>query len=313
MRPKDRTVIADIDAHLGSYAREVRPLPGIQAEDARLAFLEQVAESLHRVAYARTVARRPVHASRIDPSSSMFDPVRGAIFRMRQNEIDEAFWLVFIFVHFGKHRRDGYQLARDIYGRLGEQPPWTWQEVSRDPQAFRAWLHSQQATLKHDGVRRRFGNHRKYESLDAWSTSGTGEAVETYVTWVRPFGTHARLVADVQARVGADPKLLFHGLYESMGAVARFGRTARFDYLAMVGKLGLATIEPDSTYMTGSSGPVSGARLLFAGNAKAQLPAGDLDRWLVDLDGRVGVGMQVLEDALCNWQKSPNEFKAFRG
>jgi hypothetical protein len=243
----------------------------------------------------------------------MFDPVRGAIFRMRQGENDEAFWLVFIFVHFGKHRQDGYQLARDIYGRLGEQPPWTWEQVSRDPRAFREWLHSQQDTLKHDGVRRRFGNHRKYESLDAWSTTGTGEAVETYVAWVRPFGTHPRLVADAQARVGADPKLLFRALYGSMDAVARFGRTARFDYLAMLGKLGVAAIEPDSTYMTGSSGPISGARLLFAGDAKAQLPAGDLDQWLRDLDGRLGVGMQVLEDALCNWQKSPNEFKAFRG
>lgn len=81
----------------------------------------------------------------------------------------------------------------------------------------------------------------------------------------------------------------------------------------MLGKLGLAAIEPDSTYMTGSSGPISGARLLFAGDAKAQLPAGNLDQWLVDLDARLGVGMQVLEDALCNWQKSPSEFKAFRG
>jgi hypothetical protein len=27
-------------------------------------------------------------------------------------------------VHFGKHLRDGYQLARDIYGRLSDPPPW---------------------------------------------------------------------------------------------------------------------------------------------------------------------------------------------
>ena len=313
MRPKDRAVIADIDERLRAYAREVRALPGIDDENARMAFLEQVAESLHRVAYARIVARRPVHVSRIDPSSAMFDPVRGAVLCMRQGEIDEAFWLVFIFVHFGKHLRDGYRLARDIYGRLGEERTWTWQEVNRDPRAFRQWLHSQQDTLKTDGIRRRFGSHRKYESLDAWSTTGTGEAVETYVAWVRPFGTHARLVADAQARVGADPKRLFRALYVSMDVVARFGRTARFDYLAMVGKLGLAAIEPDSTYMTGSSGPVTGARLLFAGDAKAQLAAGDLDQWLRDFDGRLGVGMQALEDALCNWQKSPLKFKAFRG
>jgi hypothetical protein len=306
-------VVAEIDEHLRAYAREVRALPGIEPVDARAAFLEQVAESLHRVAYARVIARRDVHASRVDPASSMFDPVRGAILRMRQGDLDEAFWLVFIFVHFGKHLRDGYQLARDVYGRLGAQPPWTWQEVSRDPRAFREWLHSQQNALKHDGVPRRFGNHRKYESLDAWSPQGTGEVVETYVAWVRPFGTHPRLVAAAQARVGDEPRLLFRALYDSMRTVARFGRTARFDYLAMVGKLGLAAIEPDSTYMTGSSGPISGARLLFSGNVHADLSAGDLDRWLIELDQRLGVGMQVLEDALCNWQKSPTKFKPFRG
>lgn len=313
MKPKDRVVLAAIDEHLRAYARDVRALPGIESAEARTAFLQQVAESLHRVAYARTIVRRDVHAARVDPSSSMFDPVRGAVFRMRQGDVDEAFWLVFIFVHFGKHLRDGYQLARDIYGRLGAGHPWTWREVSRDPRAFREWLQSQQDALKHDGVQRRFGNHRKYESLDAWSDKGTGEVVETYVTWVRPFGTHAALIADTLARAGGDPRRAFRALYESMEAVARFGRTARFDYLAMLGKLGLANIEPDSTYMKGSSGPASGARLLFSGSAQAKLKTGDLDQWLVELDRRLGVGMQVLEDALCNWQKSPAKFTPFRG
>ena len=94
-----------------------------------------------------------------------------------------------------------------------------------------------------------------------------------------------------------------------MSAVARFGRTARFDYLTMVGKLGLAAIEPPSTYMEGSTGPVRGARLLFGGRENATT----LDSWLVELEAELHVGMQVLEDALCNWQKSPNEFKPFRG
>jgi hypothetical protein len=38
-----------------------------------------------------------------------------------------------------------------------------------------------------------------------------------------------------------------------------------------------------------------------------------LEEWLVQLGAGLGVGMQVLEDALCNWQKSPVQFKRFRG
>ena len=95
-----------------------------------------------------------------------------------------------------------------------------------------------------------------------------------------------------------------------MGAnVIRFGRLARFDYLAMLGKLGLAQIEPGSTYMDGSTGPRRGALSLYGQGYKAA----DLDHWLIELDQVLGVGMQVLEDALCNWQKSPNVFKHFRG
>ena len=39
----------------------------------------------------------------------------------------------------------------------------------------------------------------------------------------------------------------------------------------------------------------------------------NLDRWLVELNNELKVGMQVLEDSLCNWQKSPEKFKPFRG
>jgi hypothetical protein len=34
---------------------------------------------------------------------------------------------------------------------------------------------------------------------------------------------------------------------------------------------------------------------------------------LIELDADLKVGMQVLEDALCNWQKSPAHFERFRG
>jgi hypothetical protein len=102
-------------------------------------------------------------------------------------------------------------------------------------------------------------------------------------------------------------------MYKSMGAVARFGRTAKFDYLAMLGKLALAEIEPDSAYVIDATGPLIGARLLFGGSRQSALSARILDAWLVDLDSFLMVGMQPLEDAICNWQKSSTVFKGFRG
>ena len=184
----------------------------------------------------------------------------------------------------------------------------TWVTTSADPAAFRVWLNAHQEQIRVPGVPGGFGNHRKYQSLDAYSDTGTGAAFETYVNWVRPPRTHAELIGQALQRVDWNPRRAFRELYNSMNHVASFGRTARFDYLAMIGKLELAAIEPDSTYMQGSTGPLSGARLLFG----VHHGAAQLDQWLIELEAQLGVGMQVLEDALCNWQKSPDVFVPFR-
>ncbi len=121
------------------------------------------------------------------------------------------------------------------------------------------------------------------------------------------------MIQSAADRVGNDPRELFHEMYKSMSAVVRFGRTAKFDYLAMIGKLGLANIEPDSAYAVDATGPLRGGRLLFGGEPNSKISARVLDAWLIDLDSFLAIGMQPLEDAICNWQKSPNVFKGFRG
>ena len=85
----------------------------------------------------------------------------------------------------------------------------------------------------------------------------------TYVNWVMAHGRHQALFDEAASAARHDPRATFDRLYRSMKAVASFGRVARFDYLTMIGKLGLAAIEPGSTYMTGSTGPLDGARFRF--------------------------------------------------
>jgi alpha-glutamyl/putrescinyl thymine pyrophosphorylase-like protein len=309
LRPRDRELAQQIERGLLAYDRSRRSLPGIHNATKRNIFLEQILESIHRVKFVTALQGRTISELRSDPSSDLFDPLKAAILHQRRAQMDEAFWMVFFFVHFGKHARGGWRYAREVYGRLGEGGRWDWASTSSNVGAFRAWLDARQSDLKREGVPGGFGNHRKYESLDAYSESGTGTAVESYIHWVNPPRSHQQLFERAVQEAGGDRRKTFDYLYRSMAAVIRFGRTARFDYLSMIGKLGLAPIEPGSTYMKGSTGPAQGARLLFGNQAGVT----DLDRWLVDLDGQLHVGMQVLEDALCNWQKSPDVLKRFRG
>jgi len=309
LRPRDRQLVQRLNSGLAAFGRWNRPLPGIRDSAMHEAFVEQLAESIRRVKFVAVLRTRTVSNRRADPTDELFDPLKAAIVHQRQGNIEEAFWLVFLFVHFGKHPNAGWRYAREIYGRLGEGGRWDWATTSADPKGFRDWLDAHQDGLKRTGVARGFGNHRKHESLDAYSPKGTGAAVESYVRWVAPPRTHQQLMGEALRQVDGDPRGALDLLYHSMRAVVRFGRLARFDYLTMVGKLGLAPIEPGSAYMEGSTGPVRGAQLLFGVHARAA----DLDAWLVELDGQLNVGMQVLEDALCNWQKSPESFRPFRG
>lgn len=312
IRPKDRKTVTAIDTKLRTFEKRVHGLPGITRQAHRQALLEQLIESIHRIEYVSVIQRRSINPNRADPTSELFDPLKAAIYFQRQGNTEEAFWLVFLFVHFGKHKTAGWRLARDVYGRLENTPHWTWVAVSADPNGFRNWLAANQHVLKNDGIPRHFGNHRKYQSLDANSPTGTGAAVESYVTWVGSHGGHAALIANA-LHGGVSPREAFGRLYKSMNQVVSFGRMAKFDYLTMLGKLGLATIDADSAYLQGATGPVPGARLLFGGRKNAKLSRTELDELLLKLDSALHVGMQVLEDSLCNWQKSPGRFKAFRG
>ena len=311
MRPRDIARAETIRDGLIRFSRQQRNLPGVTTDARMDALLEQILESIHRVQFPTVIASRSISLHAADPKNDSFDPLKAAILARRAGSIDDACWLVFLFVHFGKHRYGGWRYAREVFSGLEQREVWNWIEVSRDPKLFRTWLISNEAELRRPGSG--FGNHRKYQSLNAESPNGTGSAVTSYVNWVNPPRTHEELFDDAIRQANGDPKFAFDILYHSMSSVRGFGRTARFDYLTMIGKLNLAGIEPGSPYLSGATGPLAGARLLFGNDTSATITISDLHDALRDLDAVIHVGMQVLEDALCNWQKSPDQFVPFRG
>ncbi|VVD60165.1 hypothetical protein PCO31110_00058 [Pandoraea communis] len=238
----------------------------------------------------------------------MFDPLRAAIVHMREGNVDEAYWLVYLFVHCGKHASKGYALLRMVYGAYTDDFVWTWERFSSSPVDFYIWFNQHIDNIKRERKNFPFGNHRKYESLE-----DLANVLNSYVEWVGPGRSHVAMLSAAQEVVGDDPKELFDYLYKSMDAVHRFGRTGKFDYLTMLGKIGLANIAPPSAYMIHATGPVRGARLLFGGSVEAGISKSELDSLSIELDQVLNVGMQVIEDSLCNWQKSPEKFVPFRG
>lgn len=279
-------------------------LPGIAAAECRQALALQFISSLRRQDYTRLLLARPVDPKRADPHSAIFDPERAVVHHIRAGNEDEAAWLVFLMTHFGNAGSQGWRRLVDVYGMLGEGV-WDWRTIVANSGEFAAWLDA-----NHDRIGGRFGNHRKYESLSAPGPNGTGAVVASYVAWIG--GSHREHFANAVREAGNDPANIFDAIYRSM-TVRRFGRLAKFDFLALIGRYGIAPVEPGSAYLVGATGPTRGARLLFDGVVDGRTSSADLQRRLNNLDADLHVGMQAMEDALCNWQKSPRKFVNFTG
>lgn len=308
MNAHEKNAKAESLAHqLEEFDETIAPLVGVRPFENQHAFVWQLIASLQRIDYVKAIVNRRARLSpdRANPANSLFDPVQAAVL-LREQDFEEACWLVFIATHCGRNLRTAWMLSGELYGGLG-QHKWTWAEVADDPTVMHAWLRRY-----HDQFNGKFGNHRKYESLKdgrAW----VGRVITSYIEWVNSFGSHAEMFAQASAAAHGDRRKAFDWLYQSMRPVYRFGRTGRFDYLTMIAKVGLADIDAGSTYLNEATGPLRGARLFFDGQIDSTSSARELENRVAALEAHLGVGMQALEDAMCNWQKSPNKYVPFRG
>lgn len=311
MRAHEQALWAQLQSGIEACRQEHFVLPGVADLVRREVFLRQLVDSIRRVRYVSVVASRPIGPERAEGLSPLFDPIRAAVLKHQAGDFDEACWLVFLFVHFGRHPIAGYRYTREVYSALGQRNPWTFRAVAADFVGMRTWLNSNEAHLRR-GNNRGFGNHRKYLSLSGNKPNATGHAFETYVRWVRGRGNHENLFAMAIDDADGNPEVAFERLFKSMSSVASFARIGKFDYLTMIQKLGFAAIRPGRPYFEANTvGPNKGARAMFESGVSMSI--GELEQRTKTLGACLGVGMQEMEDALCNWGKNTSHYIYFRG
>ncbi len=304
MWPSRRTELQRLVTELTAAraTQGLRGLPNIKTIDT---LAMQFIASQRREDYYRLVQRSRIPSTRANPNNASFDAERAVAFHMQQGNIDEAGWLIFLMTYFARRPDSGWQRLQDVYGMLGAGV-WDWQSVTANPLGFNQWL---TANWMHIGGA--FGNHRKYESLRPDANRSMQRAVAEYRAWIGPRG-HAAFFAAAVVAAGNDPHTIFDYLYQKM-RICSFGRLAKLDYLSLIGRYRLAPIEAGSAYLDGATGPGKGARLLIDGIPDSRRSNSDVQQELDVLDARLKVGMTVMEDALCNWQKSPDRFIHFIG
>ena len=254
----------------------------------------QIIESMGRVEYFQILANRDISPNRLDPLNDIFDPVR-AILDLRGRDYDEACWLTFLLVYTAENYQSDWNFLRQLY--LGVDETLTWEVAKNNVHIF-SRLSDQLITSQ---SKPKFGNHAKYKSL-----KHIPMVFESYINLINTYNGHTNFF---RKNTFVDKKQYFEWLFTVVETnIYSFGRLTTFDYLSMLSKTGLANIEPNSCHIVGSTGPKDGAQLLFG-----VYPDLQLDNYAMGLADHIGIGYQEMEDALCNWQKSPQIFYSYSG
>ncbi|WP_431674486.1 hypothetical protein [Rhizobium leguminosarum] len=301
---------AELDAAITAYEKAHGKLAGLSTAARKNTWLDQLISSLRRIEYMKLLTTAKIDPAREDPNDLLFDPIRAAARLGKLGKRDEAVWMAFIATHFGKHVTDGWKLAANVLGSFGAGPVWDVATYGNDCTAFDRMLVQNQAALADPLKSGRFSNHRQYQSKKPNIISAV---CSTYYDWQFSAGGFAQLIQKTHQRVGQNPTEVFDDLYRSLNSVYGFGRLGKFDFLTMLSKLDLAPIEAGSAYIVGATGPLSGAKLLFYNTTNHAVSAGQLSPRVDGLDNYLQTGKQVIEDSLCNWQKSPDKYIYFKG
>ncbi|GAA5269327.1 hypothetical protein MQK76_15805 [Vibrio cholerae] len=313
---KKLEVLNKIESNLYDYNKE-NHLKGLLTSSHYSTLSKQILDSIRRIEYVRAVGKNTISVLRANPHSDIFDPIRAAWWHKNNGNYDEACWLVFLSTHFGKNKKTGWRLCKDIYGGLGEKK-WDWESISENIENFKKWYENAYIEICNDNIQRSFGNHRKYETLKPYGKRSLPKVIESYVKWIGGSKSHLARFSEAEAIIGQtiSPEGLFDILYKDMKSVVSFGRTAKFDYLTMLTKIGLIELDPKDLYLSGATGPLSGSKLLLFNDKKHPISINNLNDELYKLSQIIPVKnlkMQIMEDALCNWQKSPDIYKYFGG
>ncbi|MEK7408126.1 MAG: hypothetical protein AAB225_23900 [Acidobacteriota bacterium] len=258
----------ELSSRLRDFLRR-QPLVGLKSARRRTRFIEKLRESEKKL---RVLRRRRFHGA-TDPLHTTFHPLRCIVENFKHKNPDEAVWLAFLSVQFGWDGTSGTgETIRRFYSRFGHGL-WDWKAVAQASTSVRDWMRENSRRL-HE---LRFGNHRKYETNRPDSKFGTPAVIESFVRWVAkhgntsPYEAFQSFVEHAESREAA-----FDDLFWAL-KIRRFGRTAKFDLLCLLGNLGILPVAPPHPYLRGATGPRAGALLLVTGKKVGNLTTEIID------------------------------------
>ena len=284
----------ELEERVAALAAEDR-VPGLTLTSGAGLFAEEVARSVARIDGMRLLATSPLDGVITNPADLAWDAWRAIVWHDRCGDKEAATWLAFLATHFGRRNEDDdpWRSTRAVYSAFGEGV-LSWERVAASPADISTvcQVHAEEC------CRLKFANHRKFETPRPNHPLGVDAVLRSYVEGIieRTGGSQATLFSVPNE----SPTGRFERLMRELQFVKRFGRTALFDLLTLLGNLGVYDLAPGRICLVGATGPLRGAKMMFGGADTRTLEAR-----ANKMARRLDVPIQAVEDALCNWQKHP--------
>lgn len=258
----------------------------------------QTNDSIKRIEIYQLYKERALKAE--EQSSSYFHTFVPFVLCQRPSlSSEDKAWFLYLATYFGKSAKSKWELfkraAFDLDNNLISVST-----VLRDREKYYRHLHHidffRNAT---------FSNHRKY----------TVKKLEGYNGFIKS----ANHFLDNLLMFVPPNDISFDEMYRLSLEIPNFGRMAAFDFTASFCKCDLNVEEPKSMYLINSTGPLAGlgdflalsGKKIFSKEEKVKL-GNNLLNWFLS-NSHIYMVAQVLEDAICNWQKSPRKYVRYFG
>ena len=212
--------------------------------------------------------------------------------------IKNRLWIIYLATYFGKSSESKWTLfERAAFDQ--KQTLITFDEINEDLDKYFQYLSS------FDFYQNcKYSNHRKFIAKKLHGDKGFFRSVKFFVDNIEVYASKE--------------KIEFDKMYKLSQKIPNFGRLGSFDFTSSLVKCGFNVKEPKSMYAENSTGPLQGLKLLLnlTGNNNSKASqiklSSDLVEWFSENSKIFMVG-QVLEDAICNWQKDTRKYVKYTG
>lgn len=256
----------------------------------------QTYDSIRRIEIYKTYKLRAENA--VKEGRTFFDTSNPFILAQRPDlNVEDKIWILFLATYFGKSQKSNWELFHRASFRLNELISLN--EINQNRDKYFDYLSSFDFFADSQ-----FSNHRKYTKKALTGNKGLFQSMDYLLDNIDEFCK--------------DEKKEFHEVYLISGKIPSFGRLASFDFTSTLVKCGLNVAEPKSMYADHSTGPLLALHLLLKltkSNTSKQSQKNlsiALVEWFSDNSAIFMVG-QVLEDAICNWQKNTRKYIYYKG